>query len=563
MVDALAALAALVSVVAGVGAITGERTVASSIRDAAALCKAGPPQVGAAANGAVPVTLDVAGAATLQCLSQKLVDDRTFKGIDRVACDAPDRTVDLRCTLNVALADGAPRYGENTPQTWVLAILTAALENELDADRISILPDRIELAGELPSEDALAALEATAGKRGIAVRSLGLKVRSRPTLEALPDLAKGTGPAKLHVAGLAPASVLVFAGEAPKPFVAKADGAPVSGKIAAPSRVALAKALAFAVPVKRETLAASGASRKVTLSFQHAEASYIARVLSDAAGLNAAIPRGQPAVAVYARNTPVEPVQTALAKTLGLTRTKIGGIVYYTPQPAKVRAPAADEPRRTLNLGTGTTAAEALSLVSVIAKLPACLAPGTPLGRVRLKNVTPTEILNALQVMGGDAETDAAACTPAPPLRVSAAADLAPLTLLATLTGTGDSRALVRKPDGSVAWLEAGAGRVDVAADSAVLVMPSGERLALALEERTVAEALLADYRVVATLVSPQGSVALLEGRAGRTRSVANGSLSEGLVEILPGAIKLTEPGTSGYGYQPSSRELKLRGRRR
>src|SRR5690348_4714562 len=92
------------SLLSGVAAITGERTVATMVRDHATTCRAGSPDVGSATNGAVPVTLDVAGVATLRCLAQKLYDDSTFKGIDRVSCDAPDRSVDLRCTLNVALS---------------------------------------------------------------------------------------------------------------------------------------------------------------------------------------------------------------------------------------------------------------------------------------------------------------------------------------------------------------------------------------------------------------------------------------------------------------------------
>lgn len=548
---------------AQVGAITGERTVASKIRETAAACKAGAPVTGSAANGAVPVTIEVAGVASLQCMAQKLVDDQTFKGIDRLTCDAPDRTVDLRCTLNVALADGSPRYGDDTPHAWALALLTSAVQNELDADRLVIQPDRIELAGEIPSEESLVALEASANKRGIAVRSLGLKVKPRPVLDALPVLAKGTGPATLHVAGLAPAAALVLVGDSPKPFLAKVEGKPLTGTLAAPSRVALAKALALAVPVARQPIIASGTSRKVTLSFQRADAWNVARLLSDAAQLDVAIPRGQPEVAVLAKNVPGESVQVALAKLLGLTRTQAGSIVYYTAGgPPKLRTPAADEPRRTLTIGDGATSAEALALVSVIAKVPACLSGSAPAGPLKLKNVTPTQIVDALRVVSGDPETDAASCKPAPPFEVTARSDLAPLTLLATLTGTEDPRALVRKADGSVAWLDAKVGRIVVTPESAGLQMPGGEQEILTMEHAKKPDGLLADHRVVATLVTPQGAIAVLEGRAGRTRIVSTGTTEDGAIRVEPGKVTITEPGRYGHGYDLRSRVLQMRASR-
>lgn len=192
---------------AQLGAITGEKTPASRIATAATACRAGTPVTGATAGRSVPVTVDVPGLESLRCLVARVAGD-ALVGVERVSCDAPDRASDLRCELSVALYDGGLRHIEGSASSWVTAVLAGASQSELDADRIAILPDRVELAGELPSEEARTDLETIAAKRGVPVRSFGLKVRPPLDLAKMTPLTEGTGPAELHLSGVSAASAL-------------------------------------------------------------------------------------------------------------------------------------------------------------------------------------------------------------------------------------------------------------------------------------------------------------------------------------------------------------------
>lgn len=532
---------------AGVGAITGEKTIAQSLTEHAAACRAGVPASGVVSGTMVPLTVDVPGLESLRCFAARLASDggRARSSVERLTCDAPDRTVDLRCEMTIALSESSYNIDKNRYD-----ILAAAVAAGLDADRIAILPDRIELAGTLTSEKARTELEAALAKSAlrVPVRTLGLRVRVPPKPEAMPMLAKGTGPAQLHLAGLPAPAALSMAGDPARPFVALAEGDPLTGRIAAANRAGLAKALAAAHPVKSVPVAFSGKGRKVDLSFQSVDTQHLTALLGDAMGANVVTPADAKALSVFTKSVPVDSAMAAIAKVLGLTQVRQGSTIFLVPAGAKIRASGPKESLRTLMV-EGATAAEALSLVVAEAPIPFCLPEGKPV-RAKVRNVTATVMAEALRVIDGSEAGDAAGCVRAPSFAVKSQGDFAGLRLIATLTGTAPSRALVRKDDGSVAILESTS--LTITQTGVVLKVP-GERgeLTLASAAGTAPEAPLLDHRLIATLVSAQGSLAVLEGRRGRIRVVQRGwTANDGSVEILPGVLRIATEGYDAYGYR-------------
>lgn len=531
---------------AQVGAITGEKRLSTAVEDAAADCKAGAPVTGTAIGSRVPVVVDVPGLESLACLVARIGQDptRAQTRVERVACAAPDRASDLRCELGVAAFDVRRGTFEGDAASWVTAVLAGAKQSELDAERLVILPDRIELAGDVPSEDARAHLEAVAAKRGVPVRSFGLTVREPLDPAEMPALAKGAGAAQLHLAGVPAAAALVLLDDRTKPFVARAGGAPLTGRIAGANRAALAKALAAAHPIGSISVPSGGSSRKVTISFQQVEAFRLSDILEDVQKLSAVLPPGLPAVTVNVRNVPADSVSRSLAKLFGLTRQKSGSLAFYVPAGTKLRAAAAKEPDFTLTL-SGATAPEALSLLATVGPPAFCLPAGEPL-HATLTDAPPTMLAEAVRVIDGGTPADAAGCAAPSPATVDKPADLSKTKVIATLTGAVPARALVRREDGSAALLELEGERAVLTADAPAGYAP---------------EAPLADHRLIATLVSAQGSAAVLEGRRGRIRVVRPASTLEGRIEVFPGRVRITEEGYDVFGFRSSVqvREMRMR----
>jgi len=536
----------LATIVAGVGAITGEKTLAQSALEHAGTCRAGTPVVGAVASNSASVTIDVPGIDSLRCFAVRLANETgpARSRVERLSCDAPDRAKDLTCNLTLRMSDANGARGED-----LLGILAAAIAAQLDASKLEILPDRIELAGSVPSENVRTELEAAAAKSGIPVRSFGLSVRAALKADEMPLLAKGTGPAQLHLASVTAPAALSMIGDAARPFVALADGDPLTGRLFAANRPGLAKALAAAHPVKSVPVAFTGKGKKVDLSFTWVEAPRLGAILGDVMNLNLVMPADAKPVTVFTKGVPADAAVAALAKALGLVQVRQGSMILLAPAGAKIRASGPKEMNRSLHV-EGASAAEALSLLVAEAPVPFCLAAGKPV-RARVRNATTTLMSEALRVIDGGAATEAAACSRAAAFDAKTTSDLASLKLIATLTGPAPQRALVRKEDGSVAILESSTGALDVTA-TGVTLRVARDRADLAMASATpIAPASFLDHRLVATLVSPQGSLAFFEGRAGRTRVGQRAWTTEdGSMDVLPGSVRLTAEGYDSYGYR-------------
>lgn len=545
---------------ASVGAITGERSIPDSVAEHAAECQAGVPETIVGSGQGVPVILEAPGAESLRCLVARLSTDPglTRSYVDRLECGAPDRTVDLRCELHLTLQGQRPPAGRDNT---LYGILVAVVASQLDIDRLAILPDRIELGGVLPSEKARTDLEAAAGKSGIPVRSFGMTVKPALTAATMPVLAKGSGTAQLHMAGLPAAAALALTGDPARPFVAIAGANPLTGRVAGANRAAIARALAGAHPVSSVPIAATGKGRKVDLSFQSVEASHLVGVLADVQGVSAAVPRDAKPLAIYTKSMPADSVLAAVAKLLGLAQVRQGTTVFLVPAGTKLRAPGAKEALRTLQV-EGATAAEALSLVVADLPITFCLPAGKPL-RAMLRNAAGTTLAEALRVIDGGEPTDAASCVRAPFLAIDRMDELDGLRVIATMTGGGGAakaRALVRTKTGSVAILD-GPPALSVTS-SGVSWKASEDPVRFPfVDARDVRDAPLADHRLIATLVSPQGSFAVLEGRRGRVRVVQGVWTQEsGVIEVFPGSLKMTIESYDAYGYRTrASTELLLR----